>query len=69
MCKAKCRDSCVLFTKKSISAIQEIEEMLSISVISIVSLEDIISYLELSEDRELKSSLEGVKRYQNLYGV
>ena len=52
-----------------LSAIQEIEEMLSISVISIVSLEDIISYLELSEDRELKSSLEGVKRYQNLYGV
>ena len=52
-----------------LSAIQEIEEMLGISVISIVSLEDIISYLELSEDRELKSSLEGVKRYQNLYGV
>ena len=52
-----------------LSAIQEIEEMLGISVTSIVTLEDIISYLELSEDRELKSSLEGVKRYQNLYGV
>ena len=37
-----------------LSAIQEIEEMLGISVISIVSLEDIISYLESSEDRELK---------------
>ena len=51
-----------------LSAIQEIEEKLDISVISIVSLKDIISYLELSEDRELKRSLEEVKRYQNLYG-
>ena len=52
-----------------LSAIQEIEEMLGISVISIVSLEDIILYLELSEDKELKRSLDGVKRYRKLYGV
>ena len=52
-----------------LSAIQEIEEMLGISVISIVSLEDIILYLELSEDIELKRSLDGVKRYRKLYGV
>ena len=52
-----------------LSAIQEVEETLGISVISIVSLEDIISYLESSEDRELKKSLDRVKRYRNLYGV
>ena len=52
-----------------LSAIQEIEDMLSISVISIISLEDIISYLELSEDKGLKRSLEGVKTYRNLYGT
>ena len=52
-----------------LSAIQEIEDMLSISVISIISLEDIISYLELSEDKGLKRSLKGVKTYRNLYGT
>ena len=43
--------------------------MLDISVISIVSLEDIISYLELSEDRELKSSLESQKVPKSLWGL
>ena len=52
-----------------LSAIQEIEDMLSISVISIISLEDIILYLESSEDKGLRRSLEGVKTYRNLYGV
>jgi len=52
-----------------LSAIQEIEDMLSISVISIIGLEDIISYLESSEDKGLKRSLEGVKTYRNLYGT
>ena len=52
-----------------LSAIQEIEDMLSISVISIISLEDIISYLESSEDKGLKRSLEGVKTYRYLYGT
>ncbi len=52
-----------------LSAIQEIEDMLSISVISIISLEDIILYLESSEDKGLRRSLEGVKTYRNLYGI
>jgi len=52
-----------------LSAIQEIEDMFSISVISIISLDDIISYLESSEDKGLRRSLEGVKTYRNLYGI
>ena len=52
-----------------LSAIQEIEQMLNISVISIINLENIISYLSSSKDNELLKYLDGVVKYRKLFGV
>ena len=52
-----------------VSAIQEIEQMLDTSVISIINLENIISYLGSSKDDELLKHLDGVVQYRKLFGV
>ena len=52
-----------------LSAIQEIEQMLNISVISIINLENIISYLSSTKDNELLKYLDGVVKYRELFGV
>ena len=52
-----------------LSAIQEIEQMLNISVISIINLENIISYLSSTKDYELLKYLDGVVKYRKLFGV
>ena len=52
-----------------LSAIQEIEQMLNISVISIINLENIISYLSSTKDYELLKYLDGVVNYRKLFGV
>ena len=52
-----------------LSAIQEIEQMLNISVVSIINLENIISYLSSSKNKELLRHLDEVVKYRNLYGV
>ena len=52
-----------------LSAIQEIEQMLNISVISIINLESIILYLSSSKDNELLKYLDGVVKYRKLFGV
>ena len=52
-----------------LSAIQEIEELLGTSVISIINLENIISYLSSSKDDELLKYLDGVVKYRELFGV
>ena len=52
-----------------VSAIQEIEQMLDTSVISIINLENIISYLGSSKDDELLKYLDGVVKYRKLFGV
>ena len=52
-----------------LSAIQEIEQMLNISVISIINLENIISYLSSTKDNELLKYLDGVVKYRKLFGV
>ena len=52
-----------------LSAIQEIEQLLGTSVISIINLENIISYLSSSKDDELLKYLDGVVKYRKLFGV
>ena len=52
-----------------LSAIQEIEQMLNISVVSIINLENIISYLSSTKDNELLKYLDGVVKYRKLFGV
>ena len=52
-----------------VSAIREIEQMLDTSVISIINLENIISYLGSSKDDELLKYLDGVVKYRKLFGV
>ena len=52
-----------------LSAIQEIEQLLGTSVISIINLENIISYLSSSKDDELLKYLDGVVKYRELFGV
>ncbi len=52
-----------------LSAIQEIEQTLNISVISIINLESIILYLSSSKDNELLKYLDGVVKYRKLFGV
>lgn len=51
------------------SAIQEIEQQYQIKVVSIISLGDIISYLESSADAGLAQHLEAVNAYRKQYGV
>lgn len=50
-----------------LSAIQEVERDYKMPVISIVSLNDLIEYLE--EKGDMKTELEAIRRYQESYGI
>ena len=50
------------------SAIQEIEARWQVPVVSIIAMQDIIDYLELSNDAP-EGSLEAMRKYRTLYGV
>ena len=52
-----------------LSAIQEIEQEFSIPVISIISLQQIVEYLEVKKDANLSASLDDLKAYQAQYGI
>ncbi len=51
------------------SAIQEIEETYRVPVISIITLQNIIDYLQDAESQELSANLDGVQAYRQTYGV
>jgi len=51
------------------SAIQEIEQNYQISVISIITLQDIVDYLKRANSGALQSHLEAVEDYRAEYGV
>jgi len=53
--------------ENTLSATQEIANKYSIPVISIITLEDIIHYLEVANS--FSNELELIKRYQNTYGI
>ena len=53
----------------SLSAIQEIEKLYQISVVSIISLKDIINYLTVSKNEQLQPYLGAVVAYREEYGV
>lgn len=53
----------------SLSAIQEIEEQYGIPVLRIVTLEQIIDYLEANGDAGLTANLAAIKDYRAQYGV
>jgi len=53
--------------ENTLSATQEIAKKYSIPVISIITLEDIIHYLEVANS--FSNELELIKRYQNTYGI
>lgn len=52
---------------QSLSTIQEIEEEYKLPIISIINIQDIMSYLELSP--EFNKNLQIIKKYQKQYGV
>ena len=52
-----------------LSAIQEIEQAYQISVTNIISLQNIIDYLEGSSDSEIQRHLAAVAAYRDQYGV
>lgn len=52
-----------------LSAIQEVEQEYGIKVVSIISLADIITFLEGSGDSELRQHLDAVNAYRERYGV
>ena len=52
-----------------LSAVQEIEYALNISVVSIINLENIVNYLNASEDERLKKHSDSVRKYRDTYGV
>ncbi|MEX0617735.1 MAG: orotate phosphoribosyltransferase [Pseudohongiellaceae bacterium] len=56
-------------TNGELSAIQEIERRHGVSVHSIVSLPDIIHFLESRSDREFSQHIDGIRRYQQQYGA
>ena len=51
------------------SAIQEIEQNYDVQVVSIITLQNIIDYLQEVDDEALQSSLPAVKEYREQYGV
>jgi len=51
------------------SAIQEIEEQYGIPVLRIVTLAQIIDYLEANDDPRLSGNLAAIKDYRTQYGV
>ena len=53
----------------TLSAIQEIEKLYQIEVVSIISLKDIVDYLTVSENEQLQSYLDVVVAYREEYGV
>ena len=53
----------------SLSAIQEIEKLYQIEVVSIISLKDIVNYLTVSENEKLQPYLDVVVAYRKEYGV
>jgi len=53
--------------ENTLSATQEIANKYSIPVISIITLEDIIHYLEVANS--FSNELELIKKYQNTYGI
>ncbi|MFN3165034.1 MAG: orotate phosphoribosyltransferase [Pseudohongiellaceae bacterium] len=55
--------------QSELSAIQEIEQQYQIKVVSIISLADIVSYLEAMASSELGAHLEAVNAYRAQYGV
>lgn len=55
--------------KAELSAIQEVERDFSVPVISIVSLTDIMTYLEEQNSEELGQHLGAIKAYRDQYGI
>lgn len=55
--------------KSQLSAIQEVERDFLIPVISIVSLDDIMTYLAAQETKELSQHLSAIQAYRAEYGV
>ena len=53
----------------SLSAIQEIQKLYQIEVVSIISLKDIVNYLTVSENEQLQPYLDAVVAYREEYGV
>ena len=53
----------------SLSAIQEIEKLYQIKVVSIISLKDIVAYLSASKNEQLQPYLDAVVSYREKYGV
>jgi orotate phosphoribosyltransferase len=51
------------------SAIQEIEESYKVPVISIITLQDIIDYLQKADSQALSANLREVQAYRETYGV
>ena len=54
---------------ESLSAIQEIQKLYQIEVVSIISLKDIVNYLTVSENEQLQPYLAAVVAYREEYGV
>ena len=50
-----------------LSAVQEVERLYDMPVISVACLEDLIAYL--ADSRDLQSNLDAVRRYRSTYGV
>ena len=55
--------------KGELSAIQEVEQEYGIPVMSIITLNDIIEYLSLSDDPQNKQYLDAMKSYRTEYGI
>ncbi|TXG77472.1 MAG: orotate phosphoribosyltransferase [Rhodocyclaceae bacterium] len=51
----------------ALSAVQEVEQLYGMPVISVACLEDLIGYL--ADSRDLQGNLEAVQRYRSTYGV
>lgn len=52
-----------------LSAIQEIEKEFHVPVLSLINLNQIISYLQMQRDGELKAYLPAIRSYRQRYGV
>lgn len=52
-----------------LSAIQEIEKEFHIPVLSLISMTQIIDYLKLQQDEDLKQHLHAIREYRQRYGV
>src|SRR5690606_27360284 len=53
----------------TLSAIQEIEEQYHIPILRIITLAQIIDYLEANDDPQLASNVSAIKDYRAQYGV